>query len=325
MQQLSELNMAPTVPMDTSAGDVSTIFSMAPAFAADSALASNSFAAAMDQMMAGQMAPGLEPATRARAAAPSSQESAQRASVSSSPPSPPAALAVPTPFSGPGLPVVPPVPKHGPMSRRRGLAYAQHVKTVAREEFKDRRRHELEARGEGERTKRRKKNDTSMSEHQKYRRRLQKNQDSAAAARFASEAYLNNLELQVQNYDTDMAQMAAKLRRAEAERDEVARINNVLMSHTRSLEAELQAIRERAVVQCTPQKQSTASVAVAVDELVAAWGAAAVPTEPQMQASNPPPYKALFEEYSAPSYDFSTEFPGISVGHIIGTKPPAAF
>lgn len=107
----------------------------------------------------------------------------------------------------------------GPAFRGRGLAYAQHIKALAREEFMEKRRRDLEAMGEGDRTKRRKKNDTSITEHQKYRRRLQKNQDSAAAARFAQDAFLANLEAQAEAYDLDMTRMEDNCQKITAERD----------------------------------------------------------------------------------------------------------
>lgn len=317
--------MTSAAPMDTAANDVSSMF-MPQAFGADASLANTHFAASVvDQMMSGQIMGGLEQA----APAPSSTSAAERSSrsqpSSSSPPSPPAPVGPPVPMTGPGLPVIPPVPKHGPMSRRRGLAYAQHVKAVAREEFKDRRRHELEANGEGERTKRRKKNDTSMTERQKYRRRLQKNQDSAAAARFAQDAYTNCLETQVERYDNDMNKVMNENRRLEAERDEMARINTVYMNHTTQLEAELQKLREIIADRslAPPVKQPSSAVAAAVDAMEAAWGAASTPTQPFAPHESAPPLynKALFEEYSAGTYDFNFD---ISVGNVVGTKLPPA-
>ncbi len=198
----------------------------------------------------------------------------------------------------------------GPASRRRGIEYAKRVKDNAREEFKEKRRRELEASGEGERIKRRKKNDTSMSEDQKYRRRLQKNQDSAAAARHASESYLTELERQVKAYDEDMTRMEDKVRGVEFERDEYARINTVLMERNRKLEAEMAQLREALAVAQTTKP-------VAIDEM-ASWrnsdSTAATNVPP-----TPPAVKNIFDEYPAPNYNFSLE------GKLVHVRTPAAF
>lgn len=309
MQQIPTLNVSTAAPMDVTPNE---IFGMGAQFPADaSALANSNFADAVSQVMA-----GLD----------TSQSAGSSSSPSHSQPPVPTVASAPKPTGGPGLPVIPPVPSHGPMSRRRGLSYAQHVKAYAREEFKDKRRRELEAMGEGERTKRRKKNDTSMTERQKYRRRLQKNQDSAAAARFANDAYLNNLETQVDRYDADMNCMATTLRRVEAERDEYARLNEVFMDHTKRLEAELQALREERAkrVSQSSDKQPAAAVEEAVDNLTAAWNLGNASSHIQQQPV-PTEYKAMLEAYSAATYNLPTELPDISVGDVVGTKLPAAF
>lgn len=113
-------------------------------------------------------------------------------------------------------------------TRCAGLEYANMKKEEAREEYKDRRRKELLEQGELERVKRRKKNDASMSEDQKYHRRLKMNQDSAAAARHAQEAYVATLEELVQTAEAEKATLAMEANNLRAERDELARKLNTL-------------------------------------------------------------------------------------------------
>lgn len=113
-------------------------------------------------------------------------------------------------------------------ARCAGLEYANMKKEEAREEYKDRRRRELLEQGQHERVKRRKKNDASMSEDQKYHRRLKMNQDSAAAARHAQEAYVATLEELVKTAEAEKATLAMEASTLRAERDDLANKLNSL-------------------------------------------------------------------------------------------------
>lgn len=101
-------------------------------------------------------------------------------------------------------------------------------KEEAREEYKDRRRQELLQLGDVERVKRRKKNDSSMSDVQKYSRRLKMNQDSAAAARAAQEAYVSTLERLVETGDAEKSMIDLEASNLRAERDQLAHRLNAL-------------------------------------------------------------------------------------------------
>lgn len=107
--------------------------------------------------------------------------------------------------------------------RGNGLEYAQMRKEKAREEYKERRRLELLASGDVERTKRRKKNDTSMTENQKYHRRLKMNQDSAAAARHAQEVYIQTLESLVEVTESEKSVLSIQAHNLKNERDDLMR------------------------------------------------------------------------------------------------------
>lgn len=107
--------------------------------------------------------------------------------------------------------------------RGNGLDYAVMRKEKAREEYKEQRRLELLANGDVERTKRRKKNDTSMTENQKYHRRLKMNQDSAAAARHAQEVYINTLENLVEVTESEKSVLSIQAVNLKTERDELMR------------------------------------------------------------------------------------------------------
>ncbi len=131
-----------------------------------------------------------------------------------------------------------------PASRQRGLAYARQVKNLARSEFKLRRRRELEAAGETERVTRRRRNDTSLSKRGKYLRRLQKNQDSAAAARASNEAYIQCLEDQVERYDPDVQKLGAKLQIVNSQRDNERARHARIVSHHAQLVQAIQNLRE---------------------------------------------------------------------------------
>lgn len=110
------------------------------------------------------------------------------------------------------------LPKEEPL-RCAGLAYAHMKKEQARETFKLRRRNELISAGEENRVKRRKKNDKSMSDPQKYVRRLKMNQDSAAAARVAHDAYISTLENLVHAGEREKKLMSVEGTNLRDERD----------------------------------------------------------------------------------------------------------
>lgn len=124
-----------------------------------------------------------------------------------------------------------------PGMRCGGLEYANMKKEKAREEYKEKRRLELLANGEYDRTKRRKKNDTSMSENQKYHRRLKMNQDSAAAARHAQEVYVSTLEKLVETTEAEKSILSLEAVNLRAERDDLARRVRALQQDLSSLHA----------------------------------------------------------------------------------------
>lgn len=122
----------------------------------------------------------------------------------------------------------------------RGLAHARMTRDRAREEYKQRRLQELEGTGQVRKCK---KNDTSLTAMEKYRRRLVKNQESSAASRHAHDAYVENLELQVRAYDIEMSDKERELTRVVMERDESARLNTALTNHSHMLQLEISRIR----------------------------------------------------------------------------------
>jgi hypothetical protein len=121
-----------------------------------------------------------------------------------------------------------------PGARCAGLEYANMKKEEAREEYKMRRREELLEAGELARVKRRKKNDKSMDDTAKYHRRLKMNQDSAAAARHAQEAYVSTLEKLVETAEEEKVRLAIESQHLRDERDELATRLNALHSQVAS-------------------------------------------------------------------------------------------
>jgi hypothetical protein len=109
-----------------------------------------------------------------------------------------------------------------PLPRCAGLDFANMKKEEAREEYKEKRRTELVQLGELGRIKRRKKNDSSMSEDQKYNRRLKMNQDSAAAARFAQDVYVQTLEELVATGEAEKTLLVRAASKLRSERDALA-------------------------------------------------------------------------------------------------------
>lgn len=112
--------------------------------------------------------------------------------------------------------------------RCNGLEYANMRKEKAREEYKEKRRLELVASGDVDRTKRRKKNDPTMTENQKYHRRLKMNQDSAAAARHAQDVYVHTLEKLVETTEAEKSVLSIQAMNLRSERDDLARRVHVL-------------------------------------------------------------------------------------------------
>lgn len=130
------------------------------------------------------------------------------------------------------------------IEKRRGLIYAQEVRNKARTEFKIRRKRELEEAGETERVTRRRRNDTTLSKRGKYLRRLQKNQDSAAAARASNDAYIQCLEEQCEKYDPDVEKLSCKLNQVKNQRDIEFNLHNQVVSHNLYLVNTIRNLRQ---------------------------------------------------------------------------------
>lgn len=128
-------------------------------------------------------------------------------------------------------------------SAQRGVAYALQVKTAARAEFKARRRQELLDSGNYDRVTRHRRNDPSMTAREKYVRRLRKNQDSAAAARYAHDSYVNCLETQAHEFDGTVLRTQEELRISEAERDQGAAIIAQRQAHNAALSEQVQTLK----------------------------------------------------------------------------------
>lgn len=110
-----------------------------------------------------------------------------------------------------------------------GLPYADLCKERARERFKEMKKQEHMSNGDFERMKRRKKGDTSMSAREKYLRRLRMNQDSAAAARYAQEVYVQVLEKLVKTAEAEKNGMRLEIAQMREEKS---------MLHTRVAQLE---------------------------------------------------------------------------------------
>lgn len=91
------------------------------------------------------------------------------------------------------------------------LAYAEFRKKRARELQKDARRREHYANGNLTNLIRIGKKDKSMSERQRYTRRLSKNQDSAAAARIAQKVFVGVLARLVERFEVDRRDLKAEV------------------------------------------------------------------------------------------------------------------
>lgn len=126
-----------------------------------------------------------------------------------------------------------------------GLAYAEECKEKAREEYKEMKRKEHIQNGQHDRLKRRRKNDSSMTTDQKYRRRLQMNQDSAAAARYAQDVYVRTLEKLVQESEmhiNNLQTVVQGVQHMERERETIA---SQLITRNQELELMLQQPRQQ--------------------------------------------------------------------------------
>lgn len=119
-----------------------------------------------------------------------------------------------------------------------GLAFAELCKERAREQFKERKKNEHLANGKFHRLKRRKKNDTSMSDKEKYVRRLQMNQDSAAAARYAHEVYIQVLEKLVKMSEEERGSFSMEMQRVRAQNEHLQSKVQELQAKVDQLEAE---------------------------------------------------------------------------------------
>lgn len=116
---------------------------------------------------------------------------------------------------------VPPIEPLAVIQCGGGLRYAEFCKEQAREKFKERKKNELMQRGEFENLKRRKKGDTSMTPRQKYLRRLRMNQDSAAAARYAQEVYVQTLEKLVSTTEVEKSTLLMELNQLRAQNEQL--------------------------------------------------------------------------------------------------------
>lgn len=119
-----------------------------------------------------------------------------------------------------------------------GLAFAELCKERAREQFKERKKNEHLANGKFHRLKRRKKNDTSMSDKEKYVRRLQMNQDSAAAARYAHEVYIQVLEKLVKMSEEERGTFSMEMQRVRAQNEHLQSKVQELQAKVEELQAE---------------------------------------------------------------------------------------
>jgi len=128
---------------------------------------------------------------------------------------------------------------------QRGVSYALQVKAAARAEFKARRRQELLNAGNFDRVIRHRRNDPSLSAREKYLRRLQKNQDSAAAARFAHDSYVACLETQASHYDGEVTRTQEELRISQEERDRCAAVVAQRQAHNGALLEEVRILKRK--------------------------------------------------------------------------------
>lgn len=143
-------------------------------------------------------------------------------------------------------------------SFRRGLEHARKIKDQAREEYKLKRQQEMQT--DGTNLNMCMKNDPSLSPDEKYRRRLAKNQESAAATRYANEVYLKQLELQVRAYDIDMTNIENIAGQVEKQRNDNCRLNSILHDQKRRMIEEIHRLRAElplrdTSLQCLPQSE----------------------------------------------------------------------
>ena len=101
------------------------------------------------------------------------------------------------------------------------LLQAKQLAEAAREQCKELRRKEQMAQGYQHR--RLAKGDSSLTEHEKYKRRLKKNQDSAAAARFAKGVYIDSLERFVEMAEGEQSMLSLEAAHTRSHRDALAK------------------------------------------------------------------------------------------------------
>ena len=102
------------------------------------------------------------------------------------------------------------------------LAEAKRRSDAAREQYKRNLKIEQTSHGEN-RYKRLKKHDSSLTENQKYHRRLRKNQDSSAAARYAHQVYVEALEGIVAASEGEQSFLSWEVAMERMERDNLAK------------------------------------------------------------------------------------------------------
>lgn len=124
-----------------------------------------------------------------------------------------------------------------------GLAYAELCKERAREKYKDMRKNEHLANGNFDRLTRRKKNDKSMSDRQKYNRRLRMNQDSAAAARHAQEVFVSVLAVLVGMLEDEKKTFSDELDQIRSQKERLEEKVAQLQAKVEELEEERQGQR----------------------------------------------------------------------------------
>lgn len=115
----------------------------------------------------------------------------------------------------------PAMPQHEAEKTCGRLRVAREQMEAAREHWKEQRRHQLSERGEGNH-RRLVKGDSSLNEMEKYRRRLRKNQDSAAAARYARAVYISALEKCVTSAEAQQSMLSLEAAGLRADRDALA-------------------------------------------------------------------------------------------------------
>lgn len=136
-----------------------------------------------------------------------------------------------------------------------GLAYAELCKERAREAFKEAKKNEYLTNGNFDRLRRTKKGDTSMTQRDKYLRRLRMNQDSAAAARYAQEVFVSVLKRLVGSLEDEKKSFIAQVNQVRSHYDQMKHKEEKLNSRVKQLEEENQLLRLQQSEQKTEQQQ----------------------------------------------------------------------